>query len=113
MQFLGDWFVYQKTSSSAKCLVNNYALDSERLGVFKLEQSSVHAVLGLTSRDGRWRYNGELTLRENATSKADLQVKYSLSKYTTSSWSSPGPRNWYYRRRKFWRGYTPCARCSA
>lgn len=81
MQFIGDWFVYQKTSSSAKCLVNNYALDSEQPGVFKLEQSSVHQVLGLTSRDGRWRYNGELTLRENATSKADLQVKYSLSEY--------------------------------
>jgi len=78
-KFLGDWFVYQKTSSSAKCLVNNYALDAERPGVYRLEQSSAHAVLGLTSRDGRWRYNGELTLRENATSKADLQVKYSLN----------------------------------
>lgn len=78
-KFLGDWFVYQKTSSSAKCLVNNYAVDGTQPGVFRLEQSSVHAVLGLTSRDGRWRYNGEVTLRENATSKADLQVKYSLN----------------------------------
>ncbi|KAJ1523856.1 hypothetical protein ONE63_010412 [Megalurothrips usitatus] len=78
-KFLGDWYVYQKTDSSDKCLVNNYALDPEKPGVYKLEQSSVHPVLGLTSRDGRWRYNGELSLRPNATSKADLQVKYSLN----------------------------------
>lgn len=85
-KFLGDWYVNQQTSSSARCLVNNYALNPDKLGTFKLEQSSVHQVLGLASKDGRWRYYGEVGPRENATGKGDLQVKYSLNpgtaKYT-------------------------------
>lgn len=79
-QFLGKWYVIQKTSTGSRCLVYNFTHVPEEKG-YRVEQVSEHLLLGLTSVDHKYRYSGLLQANENAATAANMTVRFPLSEF--------------------------------
>lgn len=77
-QFLGKWYVMQKTSTGSRCLLYNFTASSEP-NEYDLEQVSEHPVLGLASVDNKYHYTGHLVVPSSDT-PAKMTVKFPLSK---------------------------------
>ncbi|XP_034192501.2 apolipoprotein D-like [Osmia lignaria lignaria] len=81
--FLGVWYVIQKTSTASKCIIYNYTRGEEP-GEYIITQESDHPVLGLTPLKHEYHYTGELTVPEPST-QARMQVRFPLSVAGTAS----------------------------
>jgi hypothetical protein len=80
LQFLGKWYVIQKTSTGSKCLTDTYAKTNET-GKYVIQQVSEHLILGLTSLNHEYTYEGILSVPESSD-PARMVVRFPLSKYT-------------------------------
>jgi len=76
-QFLGPWYVVQKTSTGSRCLTYNFT-EAKEPGEFLIEQASEHPVLGIASVDNIYQYTGTLKVKRPET-PARMTVKYPLS----------------------------------
>lgn len=79
LQFLGKWYVIQKTSTGSKCLTDTYAKTNET-GKYVIRQVSEHLILGLTSLNHEYTYEGIITVPDSAD-PARMVVRFPLSKY--------------------------------
>uniref|UniRef100_A0A6B2E509 Putative apolipoprotein d/lipocalin n=1 Tax=Phlebotomus kandelakii TaxID=1109342 RepID=A0A6B2E509_9DIPT len=76
-QFLGIWYVIQKTSTASTCIVYNITRGEEP-GEYLIEQTSQHFALGLTPLRHEYSYTGTLTLPDSDV-PAKMKVKFPLS----------------------------------
>ncbi|XP_023716673.1 apolipoprotein D [Cryptotermes secundus] len=76
-KFLGKWYVVQKTSTGSKCLTETYVKSNET-GKYVIRQVSEHLILGLTSLNHEYTYEGELTVPETSD-PARMTVRFPLS----------------------------------
>lgn len=79
LQFLGIWYVIQKTSTASTCIVYNYTKTDEPY-VYSLEQTSQHFVLGLTPLEHTYKYTGSLTVPDPSV-PAKMRATFPLSMY--------------------------------
>ncbi|PSN46512.1 hypothetical protein C0J52_09036 [Blattella germanica] len=76
-RFLGKWYVIQKTSTGSKCLTNIYEKTNET-GKYIIRQASEHLLLGLTSLNHEYTYEGIITMPDSRD-PARMQVRFPLS----------------------------------
>ncbi|XP_069678986.1 apolipoprotein D-like [Periplaneta americana] len=76
-KFLGKWYVIQKTSTGSKCLTNTYAKTNET-GRYTITQVSEHLILGLTSLNHEYTYEGVLNIPDD-NDPGRMQVRFPLS----------------------------------
>lgn len=76
-RFLGRWYVVQKTSTGSKCLTNYYSSTNET-GKYSIKQVSEHLILGLTSLNHEYTYEGIITIPDERD-PARMQVRFPLS----------------------------------
>ncbi|XP_059618903.1 apolipoprotein D-like isoform X1 [Phlebotomus argentipes] len=76
-QFLGIWYVIQKTSTASTCIIYNVTRGEEP-GEYRIEQTSQHFALGLTRLRHEYSYTGTLTVPDNDV-PAKMKVKFPLS----------------------------------
>jgi len=71
--------VIQKTSTGSKCLTDTYAKTNET-GKYVIRQVSEHLILGLTSLNHEYTYEGIITVPDSSDS-ARMVVRFPLSEY--------------------------------
>ncbi|XP_071571297.1 apolipoprotein D isoform X1 [Temnothorax nylanderi] len=76
-QFLGLWYVIQKTSTGSKCITYNYTRGEEP-GEYVITQDSDHLILGLTPLKHEYHYTGQLTVPEPST-PGRMAVRFPLN----------------------------------
>ncbi|GAB0095642.1 Apolipoprotein D [Sergentomyia squamirostris] len=76
-EFLGIWYVIQKTSTASTCIVYNITRGEEP-GEYLIEQTSQHFALGLTPLRHHYSYTGVLSVPDNDV-PAKMKVKFPLS----------------------------------
>lgn len=76
-RFLGKWYVIQKTSTGSKCLTDTYAKTNET-GKYVIQQVSEHLILGLTSLNHEYTYEGIITVPDSSD-PATMVVRFPLS----------------------------------
>uniref|UniRef100_A0A1B0CDV4 Putative apolipoprotein d/lipocalin n=1 Tax=Lutzomyia longipalpis TaxID=7200 RepID=A0A1B0CDV4_LUTLO len=84
-QFLGIWYVVQKTSTASTCIIYNITRGEEP-GEYRIEQTSQHFALGLTPLRHEYSYTGTLTVPDNDI-PAKMKVKFPLSVAGSSSFT--------------------------
>lgn len=76
-RFLGKWYVIQKTSTGSKCLTDTYAKTNET-GKYVIRQVSEHLLLGLTTLNHEYTYEGIITVPDSSD-PARMVVRFPLS----------------------------------
>jgi hypothetical protein len=76
-QFLGKWYVVQKTSTGSKCLTETYIKTNES-AKYLIRQVSEHLILGLTTLNHEYTYEGELSVSDSSD-PARMTVRFPLS----------------------------------
>ncbi|KAB0791075.1 hypothetical protein PPYR_02875 [Photinus pyralis] len=74
---LGVWYVIQKTSTASTCITYNFTKLPEPYE-YNLEQVSQHFILGLTPLKHEYKYQGHLTVPDNAI-PSKMKVKFTLN----------------------------------
>jgi hypothetical protein len=72
--------VIQKTSTGSKCLIDTFAKTNET-GKYVIQQVSEHLILGLTSLNHEYTYEGIITVPDSSD-PARMVVRFPLSEYT-------------------------------
>jgi hypothetical protein len=73
--------VIQKTSTGSKCLTDTYAKTNET-GKYVIQQVSEHLILGLTSLNHEYTYEGIITVPDSSD-PATMVVRFPLSEYNS------------------------------